>query len=140
MNEEEYNPEDDIAAELKDVVRTLAAENDALMDRIATGVMEGTEEEKRVAAETIGSLRKEVDVLRKTLDATEATRDAYQRESTELKRQCAMQRREIERLKRRCQASTIPDRSQAPMDAPASVAEEAWEIRSMHIYPHVSAT
>lgn len=93
--EPEYNPADDELANLSDTVRSLAAENDSLKDRLAAEVFPASEEEKTAALDTIKSLRKEVERLEIELRAVVSSRDSYQRENGELKRQCAMQRKQI---------------------------------------------
>lgn len=98
--DESYNPDDDALAEARDTINTLAAENDALKDRIAVGVMAGTDEEKTVAVETIDSLRAEVQSLTLEVETLKNSRNFYQNENAELKRQCALQRKQIAGLKK----------------------------------------
>lgn len=99
MNDDEkYNPEDDIVAELAETVRTLAEENDALKDRLATEVMDGTLEEKAAALETITALRAEIHSLTINLNAVITSRDICMRELSEVKRQCIYQRRQLKKL------------------------------------------
>lgn len=94
-----YDKSDDEVAELSETIRTLAAENDALKDRLAVGVMAATEEEKTAAIDTIESLRAEVRGLDIALSAVMASRDSYQRENNELKRQLKMQRNQSDRAR-----------------------------------------
>ena len=96
--EPEYNPADDEVAELSEAVRTLAEENDALKDRLACEVMPVSEEEKSAAADTIQSLRAEVKRLEIENAALVSSRDSYQRDNVELKRQCAMYRKQLDKI------------------------------------------
>lgn len=93
--EDDYRPEDDEVAELSETVRLLAAENDALKDSLLVGAMPSGLEEQASALETIKALRKEIDRLEVENRALVASRDSYQRENAELKRQCAMQRKQL---------------------------------------------
>ena len=95
-NEDDY----DMLSELKETVVSLADENTALKDRLAVAVIEGTTEEKTVALDTIESLRAGVKRLEIEVRALTDSRNSYQRENAELKRQCAMQRRQLEKLSR----------------------------------------
>jgi predicted nucleic acid-binding Zn-ribbon protein len=61
--------------------------------------MEGTEEEKSIAAETIEGLREEVRVLNIELAAVKQSRDRFQSEVAELKKQCESQQRQLKKLK-----------------------------------------
>ena len=81
-----------------EMVAELVAENERVNDRLAVAAMEGTEEEKAMAADTIDSLREELRVLKIELAAVKQSRDQYQSESGELKKQIAMQQRQIKRL------------------------------------------
>ena len=100
QNEPEYNPAEDDIAELSETVKTLAEENDTLKDRLACEVMDATEEEKASALETITFLRAEVKRLEIENKALTDSRNSYQRECAELKRQCQMQRRQLEKVAR----------------------------------------
>jgi FtsZ-binding cell division protein ZapB len=51
--------------------------------------MEGTEEEKAMAADTIESLREELRVLKIELAAVKQSRDQYQSENGQMKKQIA---------------------------------------------------
>lgn len=95
-----YDPREDEVAELAHTVRTLAAENDALKDRIAVEAMPFSEEEKTVAMDTLQELRAEVLRLEIECRALVSSRDSYMRDNAELKRQCAMQRSQIEKLQK----------------------------------------
>lgn len=95
-NEDDY----DMLSELKETVVSLADENTALKDRLAVAVIACTEEEKTAALDTIESLRAEVKRLEIEVRALTDSRNSYQRENAELKRQCAMQRRQLEKLSR----------------------------------------
>jgi len=81
--EPEGNDHDEMVAEL-------VAENERVNDRLAVAAMEGTEEEKAMAADTIESLREEVRILKIELVAVKQSRDQFQSETAQLKKQCAM--------------------------------------------------
>ena len=81
--------------EAQEAVSVLAEENDRLNDRLAIESMEASDEEKRAATETIAELRAKVKTLEAELSAVKASRDGAMREVAELKRQCAMQRKQL---------------------------------------------
>jgi len=97
--EPQYDPHEDELAVAHETVRELAAENEALKDRLAVESMPGCDDDKTAALDTITELRARVVVLEAELDAVKASRDVYMRESSSMKRQMAMQRKEIEKLK-----------------------------------------
>jgi len=72
-----------------DMVAELVAENERVNDRLAVAAMEGTEEEKAMAADTIESLREELRVLKIELAAVKQSRDQYQSENGQMKKQIA---------------------------------------------------
>ncbi len=86
--------------EARDTIQHLAQENDTLRDRLAAEVMDASEEEKTLAVETIGELRAKVKTLEVELSAVKASRDGLMRENAEMKKQIAMQRKELDKLKR----------------------------------------
>ena len=95
----DYDPHDEELENAHDTVRELAAENEALKDRLAVELMPGCEEDKTAAINTIQELRARVVTLEAELDAVKASRDGYMREAAAMKQQLKMQRREIENLK-----------------------------------------
>lgn len=76
--------------EHNEMVAELVAENERVNDRLAVAAMEGTEEEKAMAADTIESLREEVRILKIEMVAVKQSRDQFQAETAQLKKQCAM--------------------------------------------------
>ena len=98
-NEPEMTADDEVSI-LADEVVSLSEENNALKDRIAASAMDATEEEKTSALETITFLRAEVKRLEIENKALTDSRNSYQRQNAELKRQCAMQRRQLEKVSR----------------------------------------
>ena len=98
-NEPEMTADDEVSI-LADEVVSLSEENSALKDRLSVAVMDATEEEKASALETITFLRAEVKRLEIENKALIDSRNSYQRECAELKRQCAMQRRQLEKVSR----------------------------------------
>jgi hypothetical protein len=89
--EPEYTPLDAAHDQISDLQDALA--------RASVGELSA--EEKEEAAGLIARLREEVRVLKATLKALVASRDHLQRENGELKRQCAMQRKELDGLKKK---------------------------------------
>ena len=88
-------PVTDNGSEHDEMVAELVAENERITDRLAVAAMEGTEEEKAMAADTIESLREELRILKIELAAVKQSRDQYQSENGQLKKQCAMYERKM---------------------------------------------
>jgi len=84
--------------EAQEAVSVLSEENDRLSDRLAVEAMDATEEEKTLAHETIAELRAKVKTLEAELKAVKASRDGYMQECSQLKRQCAMQRKQLDKV------------------------------------------
>lgn len=97
--EENYDPEDDALREAQHTLSEVAAENEELRTRLAVGVMEGTEAEKREAAEIIAGLRQQVKALEAELVAVKSSRDHYQREASELRKQIKMNEKELKKAR-----------------------------------------
>lgn len=89
----------DVADESASFIAELADENETLRARLAVGVMEGTEEEKREAAETITHLRLRVKALEAEVVALRASRDGFQREAAELRKQIKMNEKELKKAR-----------------------------------------
>ena len=89
--EPEYTPLDAAHDQISDLQDALA--------RASVGELSA--EEKEEAAGLVARLREEVRVLKATLKALVASRDHLQRENGELKRQCAMQRKELDGLRKK---------------------------------------
>ena len=92
-----YDPDckDTQIEEAKETIVALADENEQLRDRLATGVMDGTEEEKQEAAQTIAALREQVRIQAIELDAVKVSRDAFMNENAELKKQIKFYQRKL---------------------------------------------
>lgn len=80
-------------------------ELDALYDQVtelqnivAAGFAGTTDEERASGLKLIADLRQEIKTLTATLDAVTISRDTFQRENSEMKKQLARQRNEIEKL------------------------------------------
>lgn len=82
----------------KEAIDMLMAENEQLKDRVALAAMDGTEEEKAQAKQTIDELREEIRLLKIELTAVKVSRDTFQSECAQLKRQVQMQQRKIKQL------------------------------------------
>lgn len=89
----------DEADESDHIILELAQENESLRDRLAVGVMDGTEEEKNEAARTIADLRQQVKTLEAEAAALRVSRDHYQREASELRKQIKMNERELKKAR-----------------------------------------
>lgn len=87
----------DELAEARHAITDLAAENEALHDRLAVEVMDASEEEKLLASETISDLRARVRTLEAENDAVKSQRDGYLRENAELKKQVSYWRKQAEK-------------------------------------------
>ena len=83
-------PEPENDAMKDEAVTMLLQENEALKDRLAVAAIDATEQEKRMAEETIADLRAEVRSLKAELVAVKSSRDTYQTENAQLKRQIKM--------------------------------------------------
>ncbi len=89
--EPEYTPLDAAHDQISDLQDALA--------RASVGEL--STEEKEEAAGLVARLREEVRVKDATIKALVASRDHLQRENGELKRQCAMQRKELDGLRKK---------------------------------------
>lgn len=72
---------------------------DGLRSELAASRMDGDPEEKLWAKQLIDELQKENKTLNAVLNAVKNSRDSAQHENNELKKQCLMQRKEINKLK-----------------------------------------
>lgn len=91
-------PREPDADDQREAIRILTEENDRLNDRVAVAAMEGTDDERRAAAELIADLRKQVAVLTAEKAAMASTRDSLLVENGELKKQVAYWRRKAEKV------------------------------------------
>ena len=96
-NPADYSEKDHEIEQLHDSLDAIAEENQQLRDAIATGKLSEVEQDS--AAEVIESLRKEVKTLTATLSAVSSSRDSFMNECAELKKQCAFQRKQLEKAK-----------------------------------------
>jgi ABC-type phosphate transport system auxiliary subunit len=74
----------------KEVIDYLSKEVETLSDKLAVASLEGSDEDKQKAKETIESLREEVRLLQIDNRSLKASMDKYQGENAELKKQVAM--------------------------------------------------
>jgi Mg2+ and Co2+ transporter CorA len=88
-------PDFDANAEL---VGLLEKENEELKDRLALGFTDGTDHEKNLAQQLIDDLREQLRVAEIELEAVKSSRDGYQRENSELKKQCTHNQWVIKKL------------------------------------------
>lgn len=87
---------DDELAEAQHTISDLSQEIDALKDRIAVESMDGSEEAKTQAAETIRELRGRIKTLEAELAAVKRARDGFMREASEAKKQAVFWRKKAE--------------------------------------------
>lgn len=89
LKEKEPAPQQEFDAR-DELIDTLTKENEQLTDRLAVAATEGTDEEKKMAEQTIADLREKVRILEIELTAVKSSRDTYQAENMQLKKQVAM--------------------------------------------------
>lgn len=90
-----YNPADDELAEAHETVRTLAAENQVLLDKMMVSKIN---DEGNAVFETIKELREIIRLAEIEIRALKDSRDYYMSENNELKSQCKSQRDQIKKL------------------------------------------
>ena len=95
----EEPPEEAELDAVKEALSILNEENDRLNDKLAVAQLDATEEEKSAAHTTILALRAENKTLIATNRALILSRDSLMEEVVQMKRQMAMQRKEIDKLK-----------------------------------------
>ena len=80
-----------------EIVQELVAANEELTDRLAVAAMEATDEEKKLAEQTIQELREKIRVLEIELQSVKISRDTFQNENAQLKKQIAALNRELKK-------------------------------------------
>lgn len=83
-----------------EAIKELIEENVRLSDRIAVAAMQGTEDEKKLAEETIADLREKVRVLEIELASVKISRDTFQTENAQMKKQIQMLNKKIKSLEK----------------------------------------
>jgi hypothetical protein len=96
----EHEVEDDELTAILAHQKDLEEENAKLNDRLAVGVMAGTEEEKNKASETIASLREQIRQLEVENMTLKTSRDQYMRENAEMKKQLVYFKRKIQKYEK----------------------------------------
>jgi hypothetical protein len=95
---ENMEPKEDFRLqELAAAHADLAAENAALLDKLAVASMDGTEEEKQAAANTLEELRSQIKTMEAELRAVKNSRDQLQAKNAELIKQVAYWRKQAEK-------------------------------------------
>ena len=79
----------------QEMVDELIAQNETLTDRLALKAMDATADEKSAAEALIKQLREEIRILKLEMNAVKSSRDKFQLENAQLKRQIAMQQRQL---------------------------------------------
>lgn len=92
---EDVKPEEPRHDERQEGIDMLIAENEDLKARLAVAAMEGTEEEKALAKQTIDDLREELRLIKIELTAVKVSRDTFQAENAQLKKQVSMMQRKL---------------------------------------------
>jgi len=95
--EPDPEPEDDGIDEKQAAIDELIAENEKLTERVAVAAMDGTQEEKSLAKETIESLREELRITKIELVAVKQSRDTFQAENAQMKAQIKMLQKKLEK-------------------------------------------
>ena len=80
-----------------DVIKTLADENDKLKDRLAVAVYAADESEKKLAEQTIATLREDIRLLEIELKSTRISRDTLLNENAAMKKQIAALQRQLKK-------------------------------------------
>ena len=94
-------PADPVAPEdgrRQELVNDLIAQNEELNDRLAVAALVATPEEKGAAEGLIKQLREELRIMKLEMAAVKSSRDKFQLENAQLKKQIAMQQRQIKSL------------------------------------------
>lgn len=94
MKPSEVMEQEDKLAEVAAAFADLSVENEKLLHKLAVQGMDGTEEEKAAAAETLESQRQIIATLEAEIRALKASRDGFQAENAELKKQVAYWRKQ----------------------------------------------
>lgn len=79
----------------QDAIEYLSQENEKLSDKLAVQSMEGTDEDKAMAKETIESLREEIKLLKIELASVKISRDGFQSENNQMKKQIVMLQKKL---------------------------------------------
>jgi hypothetical protein len=93
----EIKPEEPGNGEQQEAINMMLAENEELKVRLAVVAMEGTEEEKAMASQTISELREELRITKIELAAVKQSRDQYQSENSQLKKQVMSMQRQLKK-------------------------------------------
>jgi len=88
---QDFDPRDELIAHL-------TKENEIVQQRLAVAAMEGTEEEKSLAAKTIEELTEKIRILEIELVAVKNSRDRFQAENAQLKKQVAAQQKQLKKI------------------------------------------
>lgn len=94
----EIKPEPARDDHTQEAIDMLMSENEQLKDRVAIAAMEGTEEERAMAKQTIDDLREELRLVKIELTAVKISRDTFQSENQQLKKQVSMLQRKLKQF------------------------------------------
>jgi vacuolar-type H+-ATPase subunit I/STV1 len=95
--EKMVEPEDDKLHELAVAHQELAEENAKLLDQLAVKNMEGSDEDKQAAAETIADLRAQIKTLEAELRAVKVSRDQLQAKNADMLKQLNYYKKKVEK-------------------------------------------
>ena len=95
---QEPEPEAPAYDEKQEMLDALVAENEKLAEQLAIATIDGTDEEKDLAATLITELKEEIRVLKIELVAVKKSRDMFQSENAQLKKQVAIYQKKLKAL------------------------------------------
>lgn len=79
----------------KELIEMLQTENQELRDKLALGFLEGSEQDKALAKQTIDELREQVRILEIELVAVKRSRDTFQNENHQMRKQITMLQKKL---------------------------------------------
>ena len=95
--EKMVEPQDDKLHELAVAHQELAEENAKLLDKLAVQNMDGSEEDKQAAADTIADLRAQIKTLEAENRALKVSRDQLQAKNADMLKQLAYYKKKVEK-------------------------------------------
>jgi vacuolar-type H+-ATPase subunit I/STV1 len=95
--EKMVEPEEDKLHEMAVAHQELAEENAKLLDQLAVKNMEGSEEDKQAAAETIADLRAQIKTLEAELRAVKVSRDQLQAKNADMLKQLTYYKKKVDK-------------------------------------------
>lgn len=109
MSEEVFDPREIEIEELRSAAESAYREKLEIEDRLTIALAGGYAGSREVVSQTLNALREEIRMSDIDRKAVANSRDQFQRENVELMRQLQMQRKFIDRLKKRCTCGAFDD-------------------------------